>query len=1098
MAYHLQHAEPKSDYYEQEGLPFPSYQPEVPPEESGNVINGRVLFNQVGCLGCHTNLAEDGQRWITEDLVTRRNISKQEAANRYAAMTYNQQHQYALLHLSDRLELTGPEISGVATKLKAGRSAEDARNWLYDWLRNPRHYSSYTIMPSFRLSEQEANDLAAYLLTLERPGYTPDPFDLDEAKKQMLAELVATLKAPQSTIKIAREQVRGTATEDQLRFLGEKMISHYGCNGCHLINGFEQASSACTNLDDWGLKDPHKIDFAYYGHAFERQRRQAFPITRVKHEGLEASAPQITHESDQFEHDEFAWEHISDDRRSWLYYKLHNPRTYDRGKFPVFQETDAAGDNAIDIPLAIEQGRPYDKLKMPKFFLTDGQVQSLVTFVTSIRKPLVDPALQEVVSDAGARTIRGRQVAALYNCYGCHNIEGDRPHIRDFFDMNPDGSFNELGYKWAPPRLIGEGAKVQHDWLFNFLRDVHKIRPWLVVRMPSFPMTEDQAAALVGYFAGHSQRLAEDLYEWTAEVKVFVELAPPETAWYEAESLAEPLGKIKQFALAADLIKAKDLDPRLKTPKQLAKNWNKLRDKIYVLATAYQTNYPFVPTPRPTMLPADFRRGEEFVNTLGCLAGQCHTQGDEQLVERLLALDAAPAAGEEEEDPYGSDDGYEDDGYDDEEDGYEDVYAEEEEGYGEEDGYGDDEDQGGDVAVREEAKYATAPAGDPQQLSKTPNLNLVGERIQRSWLNEWVQHPETILPGTWMLPFFPDGKSQFAGIQDASQRSVEESKFGYTAQQQREILMDYLYAASSRNHTHRSMRPERLAGQPDPEIDIPPLPRPIEVKEAQAAATDEMVVTPAAAATVEKIPVQLPEATAAPLTSNITLHGTDSAFAGNGTGRVVGVATFVGQPPRRRPLGIDADSFCNAHWSQRGTKPMSESVVINANGTIQNVFVHVIAGLPAGRTWPVSPEAPLLDQVGCRYTPHVLGIVAGQTLTVRNSDSTLHNVKMSSEENDLLNQGQPVRGMQSQILFEEPEMGVTFKCDVHPWMGAWLNVMEHPFFAVSDVQGRFEIMGLPPGTYTLEAWHESKQIAPVQFEVEVKADTSHRKDVTLN
>ena len=146
----------------------------------------------------------------------------------------------------------------------------------------------------------------------------------------------------------------------------------------------------------------------------------------------------------------------------------------------------------------------------------------------------------------------------------------------------------------------------------------------------------------------------------------------------------------------------------------------------------------------------------------------------------------------------------------------------------------------------------------------------------------------------------------------------------------------------------------------------------------------------------------------------------------------------------------------------------------------------------------MSPEAPLLDQVGCRYTPHVLGIVAGQTLTVRNSDSTLHNVKMSSEENDLLNQGQPVRGMQSQILFEEPEMGVTFKCDVHPWMGAWLNVMEHPFFAVSDVQGRFEIMGIPPGTYTLEAWHESKQIAPVQFEVEVKADTSHRKDVTLN
>jgi plastocyanin len=147
-------------------------------------------------------------------------------------------------------------------------------------------------------------------------------------------------------------------------------------------------------------------------------------------------------------------------------------------------------------------------------------------------------------------------------------------------------------------------------------------------------------------------------------------------------------------------------------------------------------------------------------------------------------------------------------------------------------------------------------------------------------------------------------------------------------------------------------------------------------------------------------------------------------------------------------------------------------VVVNANGTLANVFVYVKAGLPAGATYPAPTTAVVLDQNGCRYHPHVLGVMVGQNLEILNSDPVLHNIKAKAVKNRPFNVSQPSAGMKTMRTFAAPEVMVALECNVHGWMNAFLGVLPHPFFAVTGTDGSFEIKGLPPGTYTIEAWHE--------------------------
>jgi len=189
--------------------------------------------------------------------------------------------------------------------------------------------------------------------------------------------------------------------------------------------------------------------------------------------------------------------------------------------------------------------------------------------------------------------------------------------------------------------------------------------------------------------------------------------------------------------------------------------------------------------------------------------------------------------------------------------------------------------------------------------------------------------------------------------------------------------------------------------------------------------------------------------------------------ATTGGGTISGVINFSGTAPENEPILMDAEPICAEQYPDGA---LQETVVENSNGTLQNVFVYVKEGLP-DQEWPVPSEGVLLDQSGCRYHPHVLGIQAGQTLIIRNSDGILHNIHPMPVNNRPFNLGQPVE-MDSEKSFPTPEVMIPVECDVHDWMLGYIGVLSHPFFAVSGSDGSFSISGLPAGDYVLEAWHE--------------------------
>jgi len=186
-------------------------------------------------------------------------------------------------------------------------------------------------------------------------------------------------------------------------------------------------------------------------------------------------------------------------------------------------------------------------------------------------------------------------------------------------------------------------------------------------------------------------------------------------------------------------------------------------------------------------------------------------------------------------------------------------------------------------------------------------------------------------------------------------------------------------------------------------------------------------------------------------------------------GSISGTVRFSGMVPAPDLLRMSADPACVA---AAGPSAASDAVLVDDSGGLQNAFVWVKAGLDPKYGFPVPDTAVVLDQSGCRYVPRVIGIRAGQVLEILNSDDTLHNVHAMPNQNVEFNEGQPVRGMRLTRTFTIPEVMVRFTCNVHNWMTAHVGVVDHPFFDVTSADGSFEIAGVPPGTYTVEVWHE--------------------------
>jgi plastocyanin len=210
--------------------------------------------------------------------------------------------------------------------------------------------------------------------------------------------------------------------------------------------------------------------------------------------------------------------------------------------------------------------------------------------------------------------------------------------------------------------------------------------------------------------------------------------------------------------------------------------------------------------------------------------------------------------------------------------------------------------------------------------------------------------------------------------------------------------------------------------------------------------------------------------------------------AATGTASLSGKVAFEGTAPAAEKVKLSADPKCAA----KHPDGLEKQAIKVKDGGLADVLVYV---KNASGTHAAPAEAAVLDQDGCTYKPHVLGVMAGQTIKIKNSDDTLHNIHPRPSENAEFNIGQPRQGMESEKKFDKPELKIPVGCDVHPWMRAYVHVLSHPFFAVTKEDGTYEIKGLPAGEWEIETVHE--KLPSVTQKVSVKDGEAAKLDLSV-
>ncbi len=785
---------------------------EKPAGLEGDAESGRTLFKSLGCLACHGNIAEFGEAWITTDLQHKDNLDEKTAGFRYKGMTDIERVKYAMENFgleadavfdpeSVRFEPDqaykpptfsrfAPELSDIGSKVTA--------EWLYSWLMNPTHFSPDTKMPNMRLSSEDATDIAAYLMTLQSGSFKQDQFDMNEDRLAMADDLIFTLLTAQRSERRSRaimqdegheladtlvsllsssptidkqqayDLVSAMSLQDKkLTFLGNKMIGHYGCYACHNIAGFEKTTPPGTELTIWAEKPISQLDFAFYDHAFHHMREEKEEtFGHLYPKGSESDPEDLNYWSPG----KNPGEQVTHTHSAFAKHKLRNPRLWDREKIK----------------------KPYDKLKMPNFYLTDMESEALTTFLLSRRPALVGDSLQIDYENNGMGAIaRGRNLTRELNCVACHQIEDNAPIIQQYFSQDISGItvFNAVN---APPLLWGEGAKIQHHWLDKFFQNVETLRPWLQVRMPSFTLTEDQSATLVEYFAALSQRDSHHLDSMTKPVVEYMvksaekqstndDLAEGEEAgsnWYAQESLASNATNLRNWSKERKLIRPSEIDLLRRSPKQLRESHKKLLGRIDFLTKLYDVQYPFVQPTQSLSSNDRYDKGGKFFADMGCL--QCHIFGDmlpspakttDEFVN-VYRLDGVRGEGDTAKaiingKPYKI--GSVIDGHT--------LISAENIFY-----------ETGDVDTNASFTGPNA-AGETETImlvaASAPNLALTHQRLRRDWVVSWMLDPQVIQPGTKMPQNFPGGVSPFAGSEEYPGDAMDHIN----------LLVDYLYDA---------------------------------------------------------------------------------------------------------------------------------------------------------------------------------------------------------------------------------------------------------------------------------------------------------------
>ena len=365
---------------------------------TGNIENGRMLVNSLGCKGCHRMEEDSESEWETSFNSMRR----QQGPN--------------LIHLGSKT----------------------SQRWVYNWIRNPQGYHPESKMPNLRLNKQEAADISAFLVSNRNEEFDSQIIpDLNEGE---LNKIVKSFLEQTRRKKEVDSVLDTMDINHKLNFAGEKLVSHYGCFGCHDISGFENAKPIGTPLSIEGSKLITKLDFGYL-------------------------------------HDE-----IDHTKWDWFRLKLDNPRIYDM--IPQGEQN-----------YEMKVKRPLEKMRMPHFGLNEDELDAIVTVIMG----WVDDELP--ADKLPPRTTRnmvveeGERLLQTYNCKGCHNIDGDGGAILSTVaewleEVGGTESAEDanLVQSFGPPILNSEGKKVQPTWLYNFFKNPIMIRPNLQVRMPSFNM----------------------------------------------------------------------------------------------------------------------------------------------------------------------------------------------------------------------------------------------------------------------------------------------------------------------------------------------------------------------------------------------------------------------------------------------------------------------------------------------------------------------------------------------------------------------------------------------------------------------------------
>ena len=194
---------------------------------------------------------------------------------------------------------------------------------------------------------------------------------------------------------------------------------------------------------------------------------------------------------------------------------------------------------------------------------------------------------------------------------------------------------------------------------------------------------------------------------------------------------------------------------------------------------------------------------------------------------------------------------------------------------------------------------------------------------------------------------------------------------------------------------------------------------------------------------------------------------------------LTGTVKFDGPAPKRATLSMAKEPSCAA---KHKTPPLAEDVVVAADGGLQNVVIYVSEGLP-DQVWDAPQSPVIMSQDGCTYAPHVVALQTNQKLRIVNGDQTSHNIHPMPSSNAEWNKSQPPGVPPFEESFARQEIGIPVKCNVHAWMRAYIAVLKHPFFSVSNESGSFAIKNLPPGNYTITAWHEKLGISTQKITV---------------